>query len=347
MSLGGLAGKDGVQETRKRIILPNGSAIWCKSAEKPDNLRGEGVDDLTLDEAAYIKNLDYVWRGILRPMLIDSGGTMASYSTPNRRNEFYKWFIAGQDPLKVDWASWNFPTSANPYLPKDELEKLLQEYPPGSELYRQELLGEFLEGAGAVFRKIREAAIAPRPASKYDGGRYVCGIDWGKSRDFTVIVVLDSVTGVMVDMDRFNIVDYTVQRDRIGALWQRWDIQFGYAETNAMGEPNLEMLQADGLTIAGFTTTAQSKRPLIEGLAQALELGSIKIFDDPILISELEVYERKVSPVTGAPMYSAPSGSHDDTVMGLALAWAASQEAYDNAGGISYSEQYRIGDSPY
>lgn len=313
-----------VSETRKRLVLPNGSQLWCKSAEEPDNLRGEGVDDLTIDEAAHVRRLDYVWRGVLRPMLIDSQGTMCALSTPRRRNEFYRWFVRGQDPQQPDWQSWSFPTTANPFLPPAELDALLQEYPKGSELYRQEILGEFLAGQGAVFRKIRAAVVPSGPeAEPLAGHTYAGGIDWGKSGDFTVSVVLNATLGHMVAMDRFNVVDYVVQRDRIKAQWAYWGVERGLAETNAMGEPNLEMLQRDGLPVRGFQTTARSKRPLIERLAQALELGEIGLLDEPVLLAELEAYERHVSATTGAATYRAPAGLHDDTVMALALAWWA------------------------
>lgn len=324
LALGDTAGGVGISETHRRIRLPNDSEIWCKSAERPDNLRGEGVDDLTLDEAAHIRDLDYLWKGVLRPMLIDSGGGMMALSTPNRRNIFYRWFTRGLDPAYPDWAAWNFPTTANPYLPPGELERLEQEYPPGSELYRQEILGEFLDSGGAVFRKVREAVVGGDPPAPEPGRRYVAGIDWGRSRDYTAIAILDAERMRVVALDRFNGVDYVMQRDRLAALCRRWNVEVGLAETNAMGEPNLEMLQRDGLPMRGYTTTAASKRPLIEGLAQAFELGLLRLPDDPVLVSELEAYERTVSVVTGAPTYAAPFGMHDDTVMALALAyWCA------------------------
>lgn len=310
-----------IDVTRKRLVLPNGSAAWFKSAEQPDNLRGEGIDALTLDEAAYIRNLDYLWSGVLRPMLIDTRGTMAAYSTPNRRNAFYRWFQRGQDDLQSEWMSWNFPTTANPHLPADELAKMIEQYPPGSELYRQEILGEFLEGSGAVFRKIREAIVTGLSEAKpVEGRRYVAGIDWGKSHDFTVSTIIDVADMTVVDIERFNIVDYHVQRDRIKAQWERWGVGFGLAEINAMGDPNYEELIRDGLSVYPFTTTAQSKRQIIESLAQAFELGTIGIPDNPTLIAELEAYERKQNTITGASTYSAPSGMHDDMVISLAVA---------------------------
>lgn len=311
-------------EVKKRLDLPTGSSIFCRSAESEDNLRGEGVDFMVIDEAAHIRKLPYLWMGVLRPMLIDTSGSMLALSTPNRKNLFHRWYLNGQDPLKTDWQSWNFSTHDNPHLPSAELDELLQEYPPGSELYRQEILGEFLESGGQVFRKVREAATAPQDAQPDKAAKYYGGVDWGQSHDFTVAYVLDA-DGNMVAGDRFNTVDYVVQRQRIAALHDRWKPQVWAVEVNAMGTPNAEMLERDGLPVQRFTTTASSKRPLIEGLAQAFELGRIQVFDDPVLIGELEAYERKVSSTTGAPTYSAPDGLHDDCVMALALAWYARQ----------------------
>ena len=87
-----------------------------------------------------------------------------------------------------------------------------------------------------------------------------------------------------------------------------------------MGAPIIEQLVADGLPVYAFETTAQSKPPLIESLALALERGEVQWLDDATARLELEAYERKVSATTGRSQYSAPEGLHDDTVMARALA---------------------------
>lgn len=68
-----------------------------------------------------------------------------------------------------------------------------------------------------------------------------------------------------------------------------------------------------------FTTTAQSKGPLIESLALAFEQDDIAIQPEPVLLDELQAYslERLAS---GRYRYNAPPGMHDDTVIALALA---------------------------
>jgi hypothetical protein len=86
-----------------------------------------------------------------------------------------------------------------------------------------------------------------------------------------------------------------------------------------MGGPVIEQLQQDGLKVKPFMTTNASKSEAIEALALAFERGEIQIPNDPTLISELQAFESKPLP-SGIIRYEAPTGSHDDTVLALAIA---------------------------
>jgi hypothetical protein len=81
------------------------------------------------------------------------------------------------------------------------------------------------------------------------------------------------------------------------------------------------------LPVVAFTTTAQSKGPLIESLVLAIEKREVTLLNDPVLINELEAYERTVSKETGRSKYSAPEGMHDDVVISCALGWMATNTA--------------------
>ncbi len=43
-----------INETERRIDFPDGGMIALRSAHNPDNLRGEGLDLVLLDEAAFM-----------------------------------------------------------------------------------------------------------------------------------------------------------------------------------------------------------------------------------------------------------------------------------------------------
>jgi hypothetical protein len=148
------------------------------------------------------------------------------------------------------------------------------------------------------------------------------GIDFARYVDFTALVVIDRTERVMVTIDRFSEVNWGLQRKRIAALARKWKCSDVLAESNAMGEPNIEALWRDGIPIRGFQTTARSKPPLIESLVAAIENVDITLLPDPVLLGELEGYTYHTSR-DGHTVYGAPEGRHDDTVMALALAWKA------------------------
>ena len=203
----------------------------------------------------------------------------------------------------------------NPFFPWNEVQRLFLTMSESE--FRQEILAEFLEGEGTVFRNIE--ACLTKEIRGHAGHRIVAGVDWGKQNDFTAISVGCSDCRMEIARDRFNKIDYHFQRRRIEALCEKYKIEHILVELNAIGEPNFEELQRSGLPVTGFMTTASSKPPLIENLALALEKGEWQFQDDIIWTAELEAYERKVSASTGRSSYSAPQGMHDDTVIARAL----------------------------
>jgi hypothetical protein len=167
---------------------------------------------------------------------------------------------------------------------------------------------------------------APRTTpEEHVNHRIVMGVDWAKSQDYTCLSVVCSTCKAEVEHDRFNTIDYVIQRGRLAALATKWKVGEILAETNSIGTPNLEMLRRDDSLaverILGFDTTAVSKPPLIENLVLAFERTECQWLPDPIWTGELEAYEMKTSANTGRPTYSAPEGIHDDCVMSMALAW--------------------------
>lgn len=291
------------------------SRIWVKSADNPDSLRGEGLDLAIIDEAAFVK--EEAWTAAIRPALADKLGRGVFISTPLGRNWFWRVFLQGQadDP---EWKSWTFKTLDNPHIAPSEIEAARRDLP--ERIFRQEFDAEFLEDAGAVFRNVSGCVVDEAKRK----GDVVIGVDWGKHEDFTVLTAIDRSTGQVIDWDRFNQIDYAVQRGRLAAMAKRVKPTVILAESNAMGEPIIEQLVRDGLPVRGFTTTQASKAMIIEGLALAFEKAEIGIPAEQVLVNELQAFEMTRLP-GGATRYSAPSGLHDDCVISLALAWHAAR----------------------
>lgn len=305
----------------RRIDLPDGGTITIRSTHIPDVLRGAGLDYAVLDEAAYMD--DSVWPEVVRPMLIDRRGGAIFLSTPHGFNGFWGVYQLGLDDHEPEWASFRAPSSANPLIAADELEAIRRVTP--ERVFRAEYLAEFLDSAESVFREVSARATAPLSPVPQAGVRYVAGCDWGRSDDYTAVVVIDADTGQMVELERYRGIGWEVMRARVIALCNRWGVSTLWAEENAVGVVNIELLQAAGVPVRPFVTTSRSKQPLIDAVAVALERGELALQPEPALLEELSAY--RMTPLAGGGFkYSAPSGGHDDTVIALALAWHGARQ---------------------
>lgn len=317
--------------SRMTTTLPQtGGTIVFRSLDNPDNVRGYTADGVVMDEAAFIKG--DAWLEVLRPMLIDTQGWAWGIGTPKGKNWFFTEFHKAID--HDDYMAWQIPTRGakieggvlvpdphpleNPDVPFSEIVQMWRSMP--QRVFEQEILGIFHDEIGGVFRNVLAAATAKAHDRGHVNHEYIMGIDWAYSSDYTAVTVLDIGTRSLVYLDRFNGVDYTMQRERIAAIADRFRPQVIISEANAMGRPNNESLRSMGLEVMDFTTTSASKDLIVGKLAGALERGDIRILPDPVLISELQAYEGIRQP-GGGVKYGAPAGLHDDTVMALAFAW--------------------------
>lgn len=302
--------RDDINKSRREIITPTGGKLRMLGAN--NFKRGSGIEHVTIDEAAFC-DLENLWEYQLRPMLLESKGSATFLSSTNGRNFFWKLFQRGLDPDEPEWQSWHFTSYDNPLLDPSELEDIKRHTP--ERVFNQEYMAEFLDDGGAVFRNL-QACIQDEPQRQ---GDVVFGVDWGRSNDFTVIVAMDSITGHILAMDRFNQIDWTMQRNRLVTMYERFKPSSILAEENSIGNPNIEELQKLGLPVRGFTTTAQSKAQIINSLALNLEQATIGLINDTVLINELQAYTIEKLP-SGNYRYTAPAGLHDDCVIALALA---------------------------
>jgi hypothetical protein len=308
-------------ETERLLVFPNGGRIRTKTAWNADTLRGDHADLLILDEYSIMD--PSAWDEVGAPMLLDNNGDAVFIFTPKRRNHAFTVYNRALGDMTGRWEAFHFTSLDNPHLSPDALAEITGDMTENA--YKQEILAEFLENEGTVFRNIANCMNAPETTPEAHAGHLlVAGVDWGRDHDFTSVSVGCVSCKQEVARDRFNQVDYVVQRDRIKALWEKWRIASILVEANSIGVPNLEMMQRDHLPASGFMTTPSSKPPLIENLTLALERTEWQFQADPIWISELEAYERTVSLATGRSSYSAPKGGHDDTVISRALmVWQA------------------------
>lgn len=300
-------------EDLRRLRFPNGGILAVRSGHEPDSLRGDGLDLAVLDEAAFMPPT--IWHNAVRPALSDRKGKALFLSTPNGLNWYFDLFHHAQSGDSRHWGAWQHPTTDNPYIPAGEVDAARGHMP--ELIFMQEYLAQFLDDSGAVFRGVRDVCVG-EVQGRIDGHVYVVGCDWGRLHDATAYSVYDATAQRQVYLDRFTGIDFSIQRDRLVTLYQKYVPRLILSEENSIGLPQLEALKKMGLPVKGFKTTAQSKPPLIEGLALAMEQRQITLLNDQTLIGELLMYEQERRG-DGGYKFSAPSGKHDDTVIATAL----------------------------
>lgn len=325
-------------ETEHRIATVTGGVVECWSLDEPNAARGRAYARVVIDEAAHVAGLEEAWTRVIRPTLTDHRGDAWFLSTPNGLNYFWTLYQRGVDPAIGEWAAWRLPTRANPFIAPEEVEAARGDLPERA--FQQEHEAAFLEDAGAVFRRVREAATATPQVAALPGHAYCFGVDWGRHHDFTAIAVLDLTTREVVALDRFAEQEWDVQYARLRALADRFRPALVIAEANAMGSPASAALRTLGLPVWEWTTTNATKAAGVQALALALEQGQCRIPNDPVLVGELLAYRAERLP-SGLLRYGAPEGQHDDTVIALVLAWQGA--AYPAAGAATAARPYQLG----
>jgi len=304
-------------ETEHRIEIITGGVLDCWSLELDRPGVGRKYKRVVVDEAGMAPKLEEQWYEAIRPTLTDLEGDGFFSGTPKGRNFFWRLHNRGMDEAELDYAAWRFPSASNPFLPPAEIETARKDMPDRA--FRQEYLAEFIEDGGGVFRLVLEAVDKDRTANEEPSSerQYYLGVDLARVEDFTVLSVLDD-RGRQVYFERFKEISWERQIGAITQTAERYQPRV-IVDSTGVGDPIFERLRQAGLLVEGFQISVQSKERLIDGLAMAIEQGRLRLMNVPTQTNELQAYQYEVTR-TGHVMMNAPSGMHDDTVIGLALA---------------------------
>ena len=306
-----------INDSELYIEFKDGSRWQLGGADNPNSWRGINPIDIVFDEYQEMKK--EVWTEIFRPVLAENKGTATFTFTPKGRNHAFELFEFARNNKGLEWDSFFFPVSATKAIEDKELEEARKTMP--QVLYDQEFECKFIEGASQAFRRIREnlwegdLEILP---DKF----YQIGIDLAKYVDWTVLTPFDLHTFFAGKQDRFNQIDWNLQKARIEAMARRFNNARCNIDSTGVGEPIFEDLQRQEVDVFPYHFTEESKQRLLQNLAIMLEQDKIKIPNDEGLISELESAQwtlegRKAKIVI-------PEGLPSDRVISLALAvWGA------------------------
>lgn len=165
-------------DSKKIITLKNGRKVHGHSAENPDRIRNETAVGAWADECREFKDFAKVWK-VLLGRVLSTRGKIFGTTSPNSYDDVHNIFIANRKP---GYGVVKFPTYANTYLKKEDIDTLAGDYDP--KFMEQELLGEFVIFEGAVYYTFNRLKTAGDLAFKV--AQYTPHLKLGLCCDFNV-----------------------------------------------------------------------------------------------------------------------------------------------------------------
>ena len=223
------------------IVLTNGSEIALKGTERPDLLRGVGLDGVVLDEVAFMKS--DTWETVVRPMLTDTNGWALFIGTPAGFGELWKLAKLGDhdneiegDPVDIlgedegrklvpndDWSTHRFTTYDNPYITANQIQS--EKETMNEDYFAQEYLARFTRFTGLVYPEFDMATHIIPPIEIPSHWLRAVGVDVGYSNPSAAAFLAVDENGVVYLYDELYCRD-TISNDFIDLLKQRIEDRF-------------------------------------------------------------------------------------------------------------------------
>jgi len=142
-------------EQRLEIRVPNAdgffTTIYVGGWENRENYRGmTEVVHISFDETDTMKDFYIGWQEIFRPMFLDTGGSGDFIGTPKKENPNLKRMVKEFEGMGESYEEFHFTSLDNPHIDPMEVEAARQGM--DFETYKQEILAEYIDNAGALFK---------------------------------------------------------------------------------------------------------------------------------------------------------------------------------------------------
>jgi hypothetical protein len=236
-------------DTDRRISIQGLGHIWFKTGEKPDNLYGEDVWAVVLDE--FTRQREEAWHAC-RSTLTATGGRVRFIG--NKRGKGWGWKLAraaeqrNQDGDK-SWAAYRISALdavEAGLMPQSELDDARKSLPDS--VFRQLYLCEDTEDGSNPFGLGHIRGCIKEQSKR---SPVVFGIDLAKSEDYTVVVGLDEV-GDVCRFDRWQGLSWDQTEARILSIIQE---KPALVDSSGVGDPIVERLHRERPRVEGFKFT--------------------------------------------------------------------------------------------
>lgn len=326
------------------IIFHNGSRIDFRSLKEPEQIRGEKYNEVWVDEIQDVQ--EAVMEKIIIPTLRDTRGTLVISGQFRGHNWYYEKFYKPGSEGRRGYSSWAIPTNEGLMFQdadgKAEWEEIKRTTPEA--VLRQEYLCIPTDNQNAAFdpEQINRCISGEPLTGPTMGAVYVIGLDLGKVKDQTAIVIQDAKTGHVAHASKLpNGMEHEEQAARVAKIAQTWkatvfmDTTGGATGGHAAPDAYVKFYRQHIPELRPVWWSIQNKEKMISELSLAIQQRRIsipKVYVD--LIRELKNYEATYK--NSRWHYGAANGAHDDYVSALAMAHHGRQY-YQGGGGAPVS----------
>jgi hypothetical protein len=313
-------------ETRDTLDLGNGMRVATYPC-RPASIRGLRARVILLDELAFFRSsegfaVDTEMLRAARPALASTGGKLIIISSPYGQSgalwDLRRKHYGNEDSDTLVWQA-SAPVM-NPTLPANYLRRMEQDDP---EAYRSEVLGEFRAGLSTLLdpEAIQACVATDRlELPPVSGIQYKAFVDpsGGRRDAFTLAIGHKDGERGVVDVIRAWPAPFNPS----GVVAECADLLDAYRVSRIFGDRYAGEWPREAFREHGiqYALAERNRSELYLAMVAFANGARIELPDDPALLSELRMLERRRGP-SGKDRVDHPSGRHDDranAVAGLA-----------------------------
>ena len=210
------------------------STIFVGGWENRENYRGlTDVIHITFDEVDTLREFFLSWLEIFRPMFLDTGGGADFIGTPKKENpnlhRLEKDFATKGD----DFESFHFTSRDNPFISVAELDSLEREYENDRNSYQQEVLAEYVDNTGALFKYDALVDVFTNTIVKQPGKRYLIVDVADDGSDKTVFSFWDNLEETL--REEFSRLSTEMIVQKIREYCAQYHIPMSHVAVDAIG----------------------------------------------------------------------------------------------------------------
>lgn len=286
-----------INHSEHRIIVPGKPHIVMVGLENYDSVRGLRILHALVDEA---QDVSYkVFTEVIFPAMADSpGSTLFCTGTPKGKQN---WFYEAAHNPEFNFSFHNYPTSDNPFIPREEIERARQVMPDN--IFRQEFLADFVNFEGRILVFDSERDCCSRDSIDTDGVIYIGGVDFGDVNPAYVILAINPVRGVAIVVeskllgDGKNPVTEDVLYSQLASVSRRFNVKRFFCDPSRPAMIRSMRIYGQSRSIEGMVKAVAAQNKIAPGnntVNAGFHSGSLKVLYGLPICPKLESYRRVI-----------------------------------------------------